>query len=127
MKKTFFLFLICQSSVSILMAQTPFALIGNRTQKALEEGVRNGSKKHAIYSYNIANANTPGFRPILSEEDQRELQEIFPNSTPIQLQKIMMEHMAQKVVENSSRRSGHIALYKKYMENTKMIISMGKK
>ena len=41
------------------------------TSQALMKGIDEESRRHAIYAYNIANASTPGFRPIHIQGDDR--------------------------------------------------------
>jgi len=117
-------FLIFFLSVSPIFATD---ILEEKTMKSIEAAIKLSAKKHAAYSYNVANANTPGFKPILFEEDIKEIQEMFPENQNSYTEKVMIDHMAAKIVENNSKRSGYVAIYKKRLENLRMIATLGKK
>lgn len=102
-------------------------ILDEKTMKNMEEAIKLSGKKHAAYSYNVANANTPGFKPILFEDDIQEIQAMFPDNASHYTNKVMIDHMAAKIVENNSKRSGYVALYKKRLENLRMVATLGKK
>ena len=47
-------------------------VIFDETSKQLEEAIMDTGKRQALYAYNIANASTPRFQPILLEDDREE-------------------------------------------------------
>lgn len=102
-------------------------VLDEKAMKNMEEAIKLSGKKHAAYSYNVANANTPGFKPILFEDDIQEIQAMFPDNASHYTNKVMIDHMAAKIVENNSKRSGYVALYKKRLENLRMVATLGKK
>lgn len=92
----------------------------------LEGAIKDASRRHAIYSYNLANATTPGFKPILLDDDQRELFSMVPPGSEY-FTNVVVEHMTSKMALNRSRQSGFYALYKKKLDNYKQIVTLGKK
>jgi len=92
----------------------------------LEDSILETSRKHAIYSYNLANATTPGFEPILPEADRREIFEMAPPGSEY-FSKVMVEHMTAAMAKNRGRQSAYYALYKKKIENYRMVMTFGKK
>ena len=92
----------------------------------LEDAIKETGRRHAIYSYNLANATTPGFEPILFENDQRELLEMVPQNSEY-FTKIVVEHMSSKMAINRGRQTAYFALYKKMFDNYKQVATFGKK
>lgn len=92
----------------------------------LEEEIRKAVKKHALYSYNIANVSTPGFSPLLYPEDQLELQQIVPENDEM-FQKVLLEHMATNMARNRNKHNAYLLIYKKRFEIYRQVASLGKK
>ena len=109
----------------------PFVLeemLFDSSMNALENAAKDSSRRHAIYSYNIANATTPEFRPILFPEDQREIYKIAPPGVAkTYFNKVLLEHQTAKLAQNRNRQSAYYALYRKKIDNYRQIISLGKK
>jgi len=93
---------------------------------ALEDAIKDAGQRHAIYSYNLVNATTPGFKPYLFADDKQELDNIAPNDMS-HFSKVLVEHMTTKMAENSKRQSAYYALYRKKMDNYRMVVTFGKK
>ena len=94
----------------------------------LENAVKETSRRHAVYSYNLSNATTPGFRPILFAEDQAEIYELAPPGVAnTYFNKVLLEHQTAKLARNRSRQSAYYALYRKKLDNYRQILSLGKK
>jgi hypothetical protein len=92
----------------------------------LEEAIHETSRRHAIYSYNLANATTPGFEPILFEDDQRQLLNMVPENSEY-FAKVVVEHMSAKMAVNRGRQQAYYALYKKMFDNYRQVVTLGKK
>lgn len=92
----------------------------------LEEAIIDASRRHAVYSYNLANATTPGFTPILFEDDRRQLYTMVPEDSDY-FTKVMIEHITTKMAINRGRQSAFYALYRKKFDNWRQIVSLGKK
>jgi hypothetical protein len=120
-----------------LYAQAPFSTNQNSEPKKsqilltkadidLENAIYKASLKHALYSYNIANATTPGFKPILFPEDELELSQMVLNNED-HFEKVVLEHMTASMGRNKNLHSGYLALYKKRFEIYKTVVTAGKK
>lgn len=93
---------------------------------SLEDALHETSRRQAIYSYNLANATTPGFQPILFDDDQQELLRMIPGNSEY-FAKVVVEHMSSKMAINRSRQSAYQALYKKMFDNYRQVATLGKK
>jgi hypothetical protein len=94
----------------------------------LEKAIKESSRRHAIYSFNVANATTPEFRPILLPGDQAEMLRIAPPGVAkTYFNKVLLEHQTSKLAMNRSRQVAFYALYKKKIDNYRQIVSLGKK
>jgi hypothetical protein len=92
----------------------------------LEDAILDASRRHALYSYNLANATTPGFKPILFEDDRRELYTMVPEDSEY-FTKVIIEHITSKMAMNRGHQSAYYALYRKKFDNWRQIVSLGKK
>lgn len=92
----------------------------------LEEAIFETAQRHSIYSYNLANATTPGFEPILFEDDQTQLLKMVPKNSEY-FSKIIVEHMSSRMAVNRTRQQAYYALYKKMFDNYKQVATLGKK
>ena len=101
-------------------------LLFTSADKRLEQSIREASRKQSIYSYNIANATTPGFEPILFDEDRRELYQMVPPGSEY-FTKVLVEHMSTKMAQNARRQAAYYALYKKKIDNFRQVATMGKR
>ena len=120
-------FALYLSSSSIAQIQTVFDdMLFDSSMFNLEAAIKDTSRRHAIYSYNLANATTPGFEPVLLDDDQRELFEMVPPDSEY-FTKVVVEHMTSKMALNRGRQSGFYAIYKKKLDNYKQIVTLGKK
>ena len=94
--------------------------------KKLEKAIYKTTKKHALFSYNIANITTPGFEPILYPEDQAELNAIIPNNSELR-EKVLLEHMSSSMARNRNLQASYLSLYKKRFDTYRQIATMGKR
>ena len=103
-------------------------LMGDKTGIKLEKAIHYSGKKQAIYSYNVANATTPDFIPLLLPEDRAELKRLFDVDPENQeyLNKVMIEHFMAKIAENNKRQQALYTLYKKRIENMRKVVTLGK-
>ena len=92
----------------------------------LEKAIYKATKKHALFSYNIANITTPGFEPILYPEDQAELNQIIPKNEELR-EKVLLEHMSSSMARNRNLQASYLTLYKKRFDTYKQIATMGKR
>lgn len=103
-------------------------ILSDDTSQKLENAIKYTSQKQAIYSYNIANATTPGFEVILPLEDQQEILNLIDvdNNDQEYLKKVMIEHIMAKIAENNKRQQALYTLYKKRFENMRTVVKLGK-
>ncbi|RAP28740.1 hypothetical protein DID78_04705 [Candidatus Marinamargulisbacteria bacterium SCGC AG-343-D04] len=121
--KTIVILFISQS----LIAQTDMSsILYDNSVQALEEAVKKAGRKHALYSYNIANATTPDFEPILYPEDQAELESMAPMDREY-FQKVLIEHMSTSLARNRNFHAAYLSLYKKKFEIYRQVATLGKK
>ena len=116
------LMLILCTSVLIAKPKT----LQDDISRELESAIKKAIQKHALYSFNIANATTPGFSPILFPEDQAEFEALLPKNQPYS-SKVLVEHVSAKMAENSRRHAAYYALYKKRIDNIRQVVTLGKK
>lgn len=116
--------------VSLLFAEKDMGLFDgillDESATHLEEAIMDASRRHAVYSYNLANATTPGFKPILFEDDRRQLYTMVPEDSDY-FTKVIVEHITTKMAINRGRQSAFYALYRKKFDNWRQIVSLGKK
>ena len=111
--------------VSFLSAEPKNKMLFDKSMSNLEEAIYFTNKKHALYSFNIANISTPGFEPILYPEDQLELQQMSPDNQ--YSGKVLLEHMSTSLARNRNFNSAYISLYKKRLDTYRQIATMGKR
>ena len=101
-------------------------LFDDHTMVKLERAIKKTAQKQMLYSYNIANASTPKFKPVLLEEDVAQLQGIMVQSDDQLLSQVFIEHMMAKMGENNKKQQALYAIFKKQTENMRKIASGGK-
>ncbi len=90
----------------------------------LHDEIRRSSKKHALYAYNIANINVPGFKPVLMPEDQKLLSELTKEKG--YKQEIILEFLMARMAENAKRYNAYISILKNSIEQLRRVVSLGK-
>ena len=122
-----FFFLTCAFyliTASIISGQSMDGILFDTTTNKVHQAVLEASRAQSIYAYNIANLSTPGFKPILLEEDRRVLQSLFPEDPN---NKIMMEHFMARLTENRSRHSALTKLFSIKLGIMRQIATLGKR
>ena len=124
----YLLIMVCflLSFCSISFAQNSDDILFYPVDSKLEKAIYKATKKHALFSYNIANATTPGFEPILYPEDQAELNQIIPNNKELR-KKVILEHMTASMAKNRNLQASYLTLYKKRFDTYRQIATMGKR
>ena len=131
--KTFSYFLIYLGITSFIFSQSTAStqnaidnIFFDSSVSSLEQSIKYAARKQAVYSYNIANATTVGFEPILFPEDQLEILQLTGGNAEY-FSKVLIEHMATNMARNRSKYTAYHALYKKKFEIYRNIASGGKK
>jgi len=121
------LLILVSLSVYSQRAQGVFdGILFDESATQLEDAILDASRRHALYSYNLANATTPGFKPILFEDDRRQLYTMVPEDSEY-FTKVIIEHITSKMAMNRGRQSAFYALYRKKFDNWRQVVSLGKK
>lgn len=123
-KLTLILTLVFASSL-LGQSQDKFLFFDPSTNQ-LEQEIYKTTKKHALYSYNIANITTPGFDPILYPEDQQKLDRMVPRDSEY-FKKALLEHLSATMAVNKNVQASYLSLYKKKFDTYRQIATMGKK
>lgn len=94
---------------------------------AVQEGLVKGGKKHAIYSYIMSNASTPGLDlfSLLPIEDQNELSRMLPND-PEKRRSVLLEFVSTKIAINSGHVNGLAAIWGGKKKSMARITTLGK-
>ncbi len=114
------------SLFSLTVAQNSDGILFYPVDSKLEKAIYKATKKHALFSYNIANITTPGFEPILYPEDQAELNAIIPNNSELR-EKVLLEHMSSSMARNRNLQASYLTIYKKRFDTYRQIGTMGKR
>ncbi len=114
------------SLFSVTVAQNSDDILFYPVDNKLEKAIYKATKKHALFSYNIANITTPGFEPILYPEDQAELNAIIPNNSELR-EKVLLEHMSSSMARNRNLQASYLTIYKKRFDTYRQIATMGKR
>jgi flagellar basal body rod protein FlgB len=101
-------------------------ILFDETSYKMEEAIKDTGKRQAVYAFNVANAATPGFKPILFDDDKGFLQQLLPQN-PEYRATLIVEHMMARMTANSKRQAAYFALYKKKFDNLKQAITLGKR
>ena len=99
-------------------------LFDNTTNK-ISNAILDASHKHAIYAYNLANLMTPGFQPILFDEDRERLETVLPGDESNS--ELMSEHFVARITEVRSKYSAYVKLMSTKMAITRQVATLGKK
>ncbi len=97
-------------------------VVMDATSQELMKGIDEESRRHAIYSYNIANAATPGFRPIHIEGDDR----IGGITMDSMQNEVVLDAELGKLTKARLRHSALNKLLSTKMQISKRIFTFGK-
>ena len=125
MRLILILILKCVVIVSFSYSQSSSSMLLHSSMDQLEDAMKYATRKHTVYSFNIANITTPGFEPILFPEDQQELNRMAQNDE--YSDKVILEHMTTGMAKNRNLHSGYMAIYKKRFDTYRQIATMGKR
>ena len=123
---TFIMMIYCFFSISYSQSDDIMGYMIDPVVNGLEKEIDRSIRKHALYSYNIANVSTPGFSPVLFPEDRIELEKIVPDNDEM-FQKVLLEQMTTNMARNRNRQNAYISIYKKRFEIYRQVATLGKK
>ena len=75
--------------------------------RELMSAVRDSSAKHQFFAYNIANALTPGFKPVRLPEEMAQVQRMQVMGIT---DKVTIEDELTKMAENQSKHDSYLRL-----------------
>lgn len=92
----------------------------------VERGIYEASKKHAIYTYIIANLSTPGFDAIriLPEEDRAILKATLPDGK--YSREVLAEFVITRMAENNRKDTALMTVWKNKKDSLSRIVTLGK-
>jgi len=96
---------------------------------SVEEGLRKYSKRHATYSYILANASTTGIElfSLLPVEDQAELAKIIPKEDDFEdYQPVVLEFTFAKMATNAKKLEALSAIWGAKSKSLKNVVTLGK-
>lgn len=96
-------------------------LIYDRTSQQLADAIAEAAQRQAIYSYNIANASTPGFKPLKFKKALDDATAKLEQEDEFNLE----DEMA-KMSDNRLRHSAYTKLLSAKIQITKKVVTLGK-
>jgi flagellar basal body rod protein FlgB len=120
-----FFIVLLASSLCFSQTSDKFLFFDSSTTQ-LEQEIYKTTKKHALYSFNIANITTPGFEPILYPEDQAKLDKMVPSDSEY-FKKALLEHLSASMAFNKNVQASYLSIYKKKFDTYRQIATMGKR
>ena len=102
-------------------------LVYSQPYDSVKKAIPEMSKKHAIYSYIIANASTPGLdlMGLLPPEDRAALDKIIVDGAENQ-DRIILEYVMSLMTMNSKRLSVATSVWSGKARSLKSLITLGK-
>ncbi len=97
--------------------------------KSVEEGMIEGGRNQAIYSYILANATTPGVDlvALLPPKDRLEILKTLPEeATPEEKNSAILEFVLGKMSENNRRTAALSVIWGNKTKSLKHVVSLGK-
>ena len=121
------LFFVLFLSNSSLYAQNLERFFYSDYYFSVEEGMRIGSQKQAIYSYIIANASTPGVDlvALLPADDRIKLKSRMPADAEKQ-KEVVLEFVLTRMTENNKRLMALTTLWGNKAKSLKNVVTLGK-
>ena len=90
----------------------------------LELKIKETSKLHGLYAYNIANLSTPGFKPVLPENDAKTLRELTISGR--NGNEVMLEFLMARMADNAKSYTAAITIWKAKIDSLRRIVTLGK-
>lgn len=110
---------------SLCFSQAAEVEIFDGTTDKVKNAIIEAAQRQSIYSYNIANHMTPGFKPILTEADYRILANILPEDG--HNSDVMLEHYMAQLTDNRNKHSAYVKLMQIKMGILRQVVTLGKK
>jgi hypothetical protein len=134
MRYLFFLLLGVFLGNGVLIAQSERALASRKIERVfysdpyfvVERGIYEASRRHAVYTYIIANLATPGFDPVkmLPADDQAILKSTLPDGK--YNRDIIAEFVITRMAENNRKDTAMMTIWKNKKDSLSRIVTLGK-
>ena len=123
-------FLIFLNYTSLFSAAKSFDhLFFSRFYDSLQIGIVAGAEKHAIYTYILANASTPGLDlvQLLPPKDQKKLMALIPPGADVTTRKsVVMEFVLTQMSYNQRRMAMLTTIWGNKGKSLTKIVTLGK-
>ena len=97
-------------------------LIIDPTSRNVMDAIMDASRRQAVYSYNVANASTPGFTPVRFEDELKNATDRYG----LESKDFSLEEEMSKMSMNSLKHSGLTKLLSTRMGILRKVVTMGK-
>lgn len=97
-------------------------LMFDETFGRLEKALNETARRQAIIAYNIANANTPGFKPVSFDEELAAAEKKL--NTP--KKGVVIEEEMAKLADNTLRYTSYVRLLSNKIANIRRVASQGR-
>lgn len=134
MRYLFFLLLGVFLGNGVVIAQSERALASRKIERVfysdpyfvVERGIYEASRRHAVYTYIIANLATPGFDPVkmLPADDQAILKSTLPDGK--YNRDIIAEFVITRMAENNRKDTAMMTIWKNKKDSLSRIVTLGK-
>ncbi len=96
------------------------SIVYDKPMQGLASAIKIATRKQAIYSYNISNASTPGFRPIRFEDELEDAE------TKIENQEFNIEEEMARMNENRLQHSALVRILYTKAQLMRKVVTLGK-
>lgn len=97
-------------------------LVFDETFNKLEKALSETARRQGIIAYNIANANTPGFKPLSFDEELNKAEKKLQTSP----KGVVIEEEMAKLADNTLRYTSYIRLLTNKIAIIRRVVSQGR-
>ncbi len=118
--------LVLSSNTHAALPQAIDRMFYSEPYYVVEAGIYEGTQRHSIYSYIIANMTTPGFDPMkyLPASDQAELRAVLPDKQ--YTREVLVEFLMTKMAENNRKETALMTIWKNKKDGLQRVVTLGK-
>lgn len=88
----------------------------------LKNAIEDASRRQAVYSYNVANASTPGFKPVRFDDELQKAQARYGEES----KDFNLEEEMAKIAMNNMRHSALTKIFSTRYQILKKVLTGGK-
>jgi flagellar basal body rod protein FlgB len=92
------------------------------TTRRIEQAIYDAAKRQAVYAYNVANASTPGFKPVLFEDELEKAKRQYGKEN----QTFNLEDEMGKIAMNGLKHSSLTKIFSTRYQILRKVVTMGK-